>query len=261
MTEDTKSRAQPNLNLSVSTVRGHKRRILSGDRSSYEPLASEYHAPWHITSRNFEAATRAWFLKHSVQIPEGYVLDLGAGRGATQAYCAVPSRRIIQADLSFSMLTLNPREPSHARVNCDALALPFADRSFAGVTAFLFDPFNRPPLEFETFRVLRSGGLFVGTLPHYLWGRTLRSLRLINLDKTRFLLASGVYIERDSYLTDEAHLRRRFASAGYDSVTVASLALPRGVNTVSPDIQDPAESLGIDAYELTIVSLVIASKP
>lgn len=258
---DTNSRACGKLDSRPSTARGQKDEAHCADSRSYEPLACEYYAPRHITSRNFDAATRAWLRKQSLEIPGGYALDLGAGRGAIQTYCGLASRRIVQADVSFSLLTLEPREPSLARVNCDALALPFTDESFGAVMAFLFDPFNRPRLVFETFRVLRPGGLFVGTLPHYLWGRTLRSLRRIDPDATRFLLASGEYSERDSYLTEELALQRRFARAGYHPVRTTSLVLPGEVKTISPDIRDAAASLGMSPYELPIISLLIACKP
>lgn len=159
------------------------------------------------------------------------------------------------------MLTLTPREPSCARVNCDALTMPFNAASFTVITAFLFDPFNKPPLEFETFRVLKSGGVFVGTVPHAVWGKTLRSLRRLDVNKARFLLDSGSHVERDSYLGDEADLPERFVRAGYHNVKTASLVLPRHVLTVSPDVEDVAQSLGIDAYDLPLVLLLIATKP
>lgn len=232
---DTNGHVQTNAKTHASLTQGLEDHMVGVGSSTYEPLASEYYAPHHITSRNFDSAASAWFRTNQLKLPEGYVLDLGAGRGAVQAYCGAPRSRIIQADLSSSMLTLNAREPSRARVKCDALDLPFAHDSFAVVAAFLFDPFNRPPLERETFRVLKSGGLFIGTLPHSRWGRTLRSLRLLHQDKTRFLLQSGEYILRDSYLTEDVDLREHFAAAGYRRVKSLSLPLPRDVKAVSPD--------------------------
>jgi ubiquinone/menaquinone biosynthesis C-methylase UbiE len=228
----------------------------------YEDLADEYYDPRHITSRNFEAATAYWIAVNGCPIPgSGLVLDIGTGRGSAAAFCNVESSRIIESDIALAMLKLSPRPPSRARVVCDALSIPFPRESFCAVTAFLFDPFNSHTFIAESYRVLEPVGVFLGTLPHQEWGKTLRSLRGGPSDVARFVSNEGSHVDKPSYLLGEKELRRRFLERGYRSVDAYTLTLPRTETTVSPDISDPAATRGVSPHDLPIVQLIIARKP
>src|SRR2546422_135622 len=110
--------------------------------SSYEPLAAEYYEDRHITSRNFDAATLAFLRLYPPTLPDkGLVLELGAGRGGSARYLGVRSERIVQCDISPSMLRVIPREACLGRVQADALHLPIRSASVAIVAAFLYDPY------------------------------------------------------------------------------------------------------------------------
>jgi SAM-dependent methyltransferase len=228
----------------------------------YEDIADEYYDRRHITSRNFEAATAHWLATHACPIPEsGLVLDIGTGRGSVATFCNVGGRRIIESDIALAMLRLSPRPPSLGRVACDAASIPFRRESFSAVGAFLFDPFNRQAFWAESFRVLRPGGVFVGTLPHHEWGKNLRSLRGGPSDIARFVTRKGSYVDKPSILFGEDELRNRFVEAGYRSVDTHALTLPRSEATVSPDISDPAKARGVSPYDLPIIQLIVARKP
>lgn len=231
------------------------------DLHGYDRLAAEYYQPRHITSRNFDAATRAHFHASPIALPDvGLALDLGAGRGRLGEYCDVPQTRIVQVDLSFNMLALGAREPSAARLVSDALALPFRSAAFAVVAAFLFDPFNCRRLFAHVARVMTPGAIFVGTLPHYEWGRALRAANSSSIEESIFLLENGHRVIQPSLLSPPETLAERLQSAGLAVIRNLALTLPRSVTEISPDIQLPARLLKTSAYRLPIIQLLVATK-
>ena len=230
--------------------------------SGYDLIADEYYLQRHITSRNFDAATTAYLAQNPVTVPsQGLTLDLGAGRGRLVEYLQVAVARIVHVDISLRMLMLSCREGSLGRVNADAQQLPFRSDVFALVGAFLFDPFNAKRVFGEVARVLKSGGVFVGSLPHFLWGTTLRSAKGAPPNEATFLLQDGRRYARPSILSAEEDLRTTVEDAGLLVRAMVSVTLPRAVAEVSPDVEIPARALGVSVYDLPIVQLLVAARP
>lgn len=230
--------------------------------SNYEPIASEYYDSRHITSRNFDATILAFCSRFDFCIPSnGLVLELGAGKGCTGKYCKIESSRIIQIDISKTMLLLNPREDCLQRIRCDALRLPFLSSKISAVTAFLYDPYNRPEMYKEVCRVLLDGGLFIGTLPHFEWGATLRrDVFRNNENKAKFLTKDKYIVKRDSFLMNDAEIEDALKRAGLTLLKMYDLCLPSDVQKVSKDILIPASERGLSKYTLPVVKLIIAEK-
>jgi SAM-dependent methyltransferase len=98
----------------------------------------------------------------------GRLLEIAAGTGIVTAALAValPAASIVAADLNQPMLDHAAAKPGLGRVEfrqADAMALPFADRSFDAVVCqfgIMFMP-DRPAAYREAARVLRSGGRFL----------------------------------------------------------------------------------------------------
>lgn len=229
--------------------------------SSYEVIANEYYDDRHITSRNFDAATLAFCNSFEFGIPnKGPILELGAGKGSTGEYCRVSPHRIIQIDVSRTMLLINPREACLSRINCNAMNLPISPSSVSAVTAFLYDAYNKQELYFEVSRVLRNEGLFIGTLPHAKWGTALRRALKYHRDRARFITEEQQLIELDSFLTDDQEIAQVVVRAGLTLKRTYDLFLPTGVERVSRDITLPASYLGLTAYTIPVIKLVIAQK-
>jgi SAM-dependent methyltransferase len=227
--------------------------------SSYEAIADEYYHSRHITSRNFDDATLSFCRKRRLPLPSnGFTLDLGAGTGCAAKYSGVEPSRIIQADISETMLLTSPRESCLQRIRCDALSLPFSASAFSAVMAFLYDAYNKPELYHEVRRVLRQGGVFVGTLPHFLWGMTLRRLLGYRENTATFLTESGYPLRRDSFLMTENQIEQELRRAGLTMLETHDLYLPRYVVRVSQEILVAASHLELSPYALPIVSLVLA---
>jgi len=227
----------------------------------YDRIACEYYRQRHVTSRNFDSATKAFLAAHPLPIPShGSVLDLGCGRGQATRYCRIASDRIVQCDISKEMLVLQPREASRQQTQCDARQLPFADGEFSAVLAFLFDAFNTLAAYREIARVLAHDGLFAGTIPHYTWGSTLRRLRKCPQDKTRFVTADGEVFETDSFLTDDERTQELLSEGGLTPVEMIDLCLPTTSRHLSPDILDVAKALNMRPHELPIVKLILARR-
>lgn len=229
--------------------------------SSYEVIANEYYNDRHITSRNFDAATVAFCNNFDFGIPnECPILELGAGKGCTGKYCRVSSHRIIQIDISRTMLLLNPREGYLSRINCNAMDLPISPSSVSAVTAFLYDAYNKQELYFEVSRVLRNEGLFIGTLPHSKWGTALRHALKYNADRARFITKEQQIIELDSFLMDDQEIVQVVVKAGLTLKQTYDLFLPTDVERVSRDITVSASYLGLTAYTIPVAKLIIAQK-
>lgn len=229
--------------------------------SSYERIAAEYYKPRHITSRNFDQATEAYFSQYRPPIPsEGRVLDVGAGRGTATEILAVPPSRAIHLDASFGMLTLPGRADCGHRIQADALAIPLRSGSMSTVVAFLYDPYNRPAFYDEVARVLKSGGIFIGTLPSSTWGKALRT-GIEQLHRATFVTDDGSSFSARSFLMDVDELTKRFHGAGMRLSRSDALYLPRTVARISPDIAKPAAAMGVEPWDLPIVQLLVAEKP
>ena len=101
--------------------------------------------------------------------PPGPVLDLATGTADLAIAVQATGREVIGADFSMGMLAEAQRKlagrpaPRIPLVAADALALPFADRSFACVTsAFLLRNLGDLPTGLrEMRRVTRPGGLVI----------------------------------------------------------------------------------------------------
>lgn len=231
------------------------------NNSSYEPIANEYYDSRHITSRNFDIATLDFCSRFDFCIPpNGFVLELGAGKGLTGKYCKVEDSRVIQIDVSKTMLLINPRQVCLQPIICDALRLPFVSSKISTVTAFLYDPYNRPELYEEVNRVLGDGGIFIGTLPNFKWGTTLRRILGYDRNKTKFLTKNEYLVEVDSFLMSDVEIEQATKRVGLNLLQMYDLCLPSYVREVSEHILIPAHALGLSEYTLPIVKLIIAKK-
>lgn len=227
----------------------------------YEPIAGEYYDSRHITSRNFDAATLAFCRKFGFYVPSNsFVLELGAGKGCAGKYLKIQSSRVIQIDVSKTMLLINRREDCLQRIRCAALRLPLLSSKISVVTSFLYDPYNRPELYEEVYRVLQDQGIFVGTLPHFVWGTTLRRILRYDKNKTKFLTRDKSLVELDSLLMSDAEIQEAIKRAGLTLLQMYDLCLPSDIQEVSEHILIPASELGLSVYTLPIVKLIIARK-
>jgi SAM-dependent methyltransferase len=144
------------------------------------------------------------------------VLELGPGLGVTTRVLAERSGTLTAVELDGALAgrlerTLGDRVTV---VRADATALPLPDRSVSGVVCFtmlhhLPSPQAQDRLFAEAFRVLRPGGVFVGS-------------------DSRLSLRFRVYHIADTMTpVDPATLPARLAAAGFDGVRVGTV--PRSV--------------------------------
>lgn len=188
----------------------------------YEQVAQEYYDEDHTTCRNFEEATKA-FLDVNEDIIEGIdttgnVLDVGSGAGMTSRYLGTITGKLIQLDISSTML----QQAEGIKVRGNALALPFGNESFDTVTAFLYDPFNVPGFEKEIARVLKPEGTFLGTLPSFEWAKSFRYSQDFRdtewTNDTYFTLQDGTSVKEPSRVSRNEDIRYRLWVAGFDTV-------------------------------------------
>jgi SAM-dependent methyltransferase len=207
-------------------------------KSSYDQIANEYYDPRHITSRNFDHATRAAFASNPFTVPEsGLILEIGAGRGRANEFLGVPPQRLVQLDNSPTMFALRDRERSLLQVLADACDIPIASQQFSGVVGFLVDPFLGLNSLAEAFRMLADNGRLLLTVPTHEWGIELRTQLGIDPMTTRFrVLGTDRSVVLPSLLHTTERLRHMLIMTGFRDIKISDHELPEGEDPISPDI-------------------------
>jgi demethylmenaquinone methyltransferase/2-methoxy-6-polyprenyl-1,4-benzoquinol methylase len=212
-------------------------------RAMFTRIARRYDLMNTLMTAGRHHAWRRAVARVAAASPPGPVLDLATGTGdlALAIGDAAPGRLVVGIDFSEGMLgqarrKLAARRPGIALIAADALALPFADRTFACVTsAFLLR--NLEDLAHglaEMRRVTRPGGRVVAldivrpAVP--LWGA------LFGLYFGRVVPAVGALVAGDraayTYLPQSVdrfvtpgELGRLMAEAGFRDITWGTLGL------------------------------------
>ncbi|GAG14779.1 unnamed protein product, partial [marine sediment metagenome] len=219
--------------------------------SPYDLIADEYYDDFHKTGRNFDEASLVVLQNIKDMLPnDGPVLDVGSGKGRCNEYLDIQSDRIVQLDNSKRMLELEPREECVLRIHNSAEDLPFLNSEFTVATAFLCDAFLGLNFLSETFRVLKDGGFFIATNPSFIWASTLRKKIGIELQSTRFKTKKGTILKAPSVVVSKEQFLEMLVVSGFnkDCIEITEHCLPRSSQTISQDIQIPADELNINVY-------------
>jgi SAM-dependent methyltransferase len=228
-------------------------------RSGYDAIASEYYRPGHITSRNFDEATREGLSQLQWTAPGGLVLEIGAGKGRAHEFLGINPLQVVQLDSSLPMLELSDRETPLLRIWADACSIPLFPQQFSAVVGFLVDPFFGLDCLAEAYRMLRSGGQFLLTTPTESWGRALRNGLHLDPLTTRFKrLDSEDVVVLPSLLYPKDRILEMLQRSQFRDIEITDHCLPTGISTVSPDIDAVSRALGLEAHELPIVHIIRA---
>lgn len=229
--------------------------------SGYDTIAQEYYDARHKTSRNFDQLTKIAMLTRSVVLPNGLVLDVGAGCGRTREYLGVVPERTIQLDNSKVMLSLDDRQPCLLKLQADARAIPISSSQVSVVTAFLADPFMGLQFLAEAFRVLKDGGLIVFTVPTKEWGVPLRQKLKISEETTRFRkIGTEDIVVLPSVLHAASELRAMLAHIGFSNIDIQDHCIPELQTELSDDIVQVCKQEHVDVHKLPIIRSVIARR-
>lgn len=230
-------------------------------KAPYDQIAGEYYADHHVTSRNFDSATREGLSTYEFAVSDsGLVVDVGCGRGRVGEFLKVDSDRIVQVDNSAEMLNLEARESCVLRVLHDAESLPFVDSQFSCVAAFLCDAFFGLNFLAEALRVTSTHGTLVATLPTPEWGLPLRTKLEINKGTTRFKTQTGVEVYAPSTLVPRERIAEMLFRVGWTCVNLHPLRLPESSVSISQDILAVAEIMNRAPIDIDLINLVIARK-
>lgn len=230
-------------------------------RSAYDEIASEYYDSRHITSRNFDSATRVALAKHPFEFSEGLVLEIGAGRGRASEFLRVDGSRIVQLDNSEIMFALEGREASLLQIHADACHIPLVPQQFGTVVGFLVDPFMGLACLAEAYRMLIDGGRLLLTVPTLQWGKNLREHLEIDVMTTRFkMLGTEKFVVMPSILHSKDRIEGMLALTGFREIVIYDHCLVEGEDPISPDITSVCEALNIDCFQLPVIHTIRAQR-
>lgn len=232
-------------------------------QSGYDAIAKEYYSPEHITSRNFDKATKLALqqLPFSHSDLDGKVLELGAGRGRVKEFLEIDASRVVQLDSSAAMLDLDEREPCLLKVHCDACKIPFASQQFAFVVGFLVDPFMGLDCLAEAYRMLQTNGRMLLTVPTKQWGDSIRSILQVDRMSTRFkFIGTEKTVVLPSVLHSPERIHEMLEMTGFRDIKIANHMSSEDEQRVSADIMNVCRSLNIPLTELPIIHTVSAQR-
>lgn len=230
--------------------------------SNYDKIASEYYDDKHVTSRNFDDATRYAIKQLKARLNPGKILELGAGRGRVKEFFQADLSEVVQIDNSTEMFRLQVREEPFLKVLADACQIPLESAQFENVVGFLVDPFFGLDSMSEAFRMLKHGGKLFLTVPTYEWAFSLRKGIGIEVMTTRFkvLREMDMRVVLPSLVHPKDRIREIVEHSGFQEIFITDHPVPRSTEVLSLDITGPAQRKGEDPYSLNVIHVIQAVK-
>jgi len=228
--------------------------------ATFDLLAREYYlADRHPTCANFAALhelvrdmLRPWVLEG-----ERY-LEVGCGSG--QLDLIAQNSEVVLTDVSEEMLSL-ARHRTEGRVVCrrmNALEPDFPDRYFAGVAAFLADPYNTTRFYEAIRNVIKPTGFLAVTLPNHLWASTLRRRLGFPPEETRFIFRHKYELAVPSITRSPEGQVHVLNAAGFAVLQFKTLALESVERpTPSHHVRYAAEDLEMRATEVPLLDVYL----
>lgn len=230
-------------------------------RSGYDQIANEYYDPRHITSRNFDNATKCALDEVPFPINAGRILEIGAGRGRVVEFFGVNPSNVVQLDNCAAMFKLPGREKCSLMVLADACHIPLVSQQFSIVVGFLIDPFIGLKCLAEAYRMLKPDGKFLFTVPTQRWGNSLRSSLNLDVMTTRFkFIGTEQTIVLPSNLHSPVQLHQMLQIVGFRDIQILDHMLGKDEQSISPDILSVSNELEVNVTELPIIHTVRAMR-
>jgi ubiquinone/menaquinone biosynthesis C-methylase UbiE len=230
-------------------------------RSCYDQIAKEYYDAQHVTSRNFDNATRSALKETPFPVPGGRILEIGAGRGRVGEFLGVDPSSAVQLDNSEVMFDLKDREDCMLKILADARDIPLVSKQFSTIVGFLIDAFMGFDCLAEAHRMLVPDGQILLTVPTQQWGTTLRSLLHIDVMTTRFkVIGTENAVLLPSILHSPAQIHEMLEIVGFNEIKVLDHTLPADEQSISPDITSVCDTLNLQVSELPIIHSVRAKR-
>lgn len=234
--------------------------IDSLNRRGYDTIASEFTDDKRVTTHNFHTSSIPFF-EYAVNnyIREGdKVLEIGPGQNWLSSNFHFPEIDYHSVDVSGNMMkhlgTNNGRDIVGSIRNTF-----FPSGFFDIVIASLADPFFYPASLSEIYRIVKTGGRFIFTIPSSEWSSCIREKG--NANKTKFLLSDRSYSEVFSFTYSLEELRNMLVDGGFQIVYSAELTMDRSFEgEISPAISMAAQKKAVDIYDLVILNALICTK-
>jgi SAM-dependent methyltransferase len=114
----------------------------------------------------------------------------------------------------------------------------------------------------EIGRVLKSGGIFIISLPNLIWGEALRSAEGIPGHETVFIDNRGSRVITPSFLISDDELRKRLELADFAVLGIETGRLPLHIKQqcTSPHVLIAARELNVSPHEVPLVTVAVAEK-
>ena len=230
------------------------------NRKGYNIIASEFTDDKRITTHNFHTASIPFFeyaINNYIQTWDK-VLEIGPGQNWLLANFHFPEIDYYSIDVSENMMKRSGSNNGKNIVGSIRNTC-FPSDFFDLVIASLADPFLYPASLSEIYRILKTEGRLIFTIPSSEWSSCIREKN--NANKTKFLLNNKSYAEVFSFTYSLEELCKMLVNTGFRIIYSTELAMNRFSNErISLAISTAAQKKAVDIYNLIILNALICSK-
>ena len=234
--------------------------LVQRSRDGYATVGPEYYCPTrHPTCANFGALHTVILQElHALMVGRGPYLEVGCGEGRLDAVSS--SADIVLTDISEEMLA-HARRRTAGKVKChvmNALAPTLTHEKFAGIAAFMADPYNIPEFYFAIRDCLAEGGFLAVSLPNHIWASAVREHLAMPSDETAFIVNGTSTVAVPSITRPIEVQAAVFKSAGLEIVRQLTASL-RHVSGVIPShhVRYAADRLRLDPLDVPLVDFFV----